>query len=97
MQILQNQREGPLLGFVEIILKGGPLLFFAPSSLAWVQRAQAGLRPNPHVSWTVRPLALRHNNPTVCSLACRWQLRLALRADRESFVIDNPRGRQHKA
>ena len=22
-----------------------------PSSLAWVQRTQAGLRPNPHVSW----------------------------------------------
>ena len=54
-----------------------------------------------HASWpsakSARKLAFGHNNPTVCSLACRWQLRLAPRADRESFSIDNPRGRQLKA
>ena len=43
-----------------------------------------------HASWplaksahklAIRPLALGQINPIVCSLACRWRLQLALRAD----------------
>ena len=34
----------------------------------------------------IGPLAKR--NPTVSSLACRWRLRSALRADQESFSIE---------
>ena len=40
-----------------------------------------GLRPTLHVCW---PLA--KPNPTACSLACRWRLQSALRADKESFL-----------
>ena len=61
----------------------------SPFSLAWVQHTQAGLWPNPHIGW---PLGLRSSakpNPTVCRLACRWWLRLALWADQESFSIDS--------
>ena len=29
-------------------------------------------------------------NPTVCSLACHWQLILALRADREFSIENHP-------
>ena len=36
----------------------------------------------------IGPSALAKRNPTVCSLACRWRLRSALRADRESFSIE---------
>ena len=43
-----------------------------------------GLWPTPHLRW---PLA--NPNPTVCSLACRWRLQSALRADRESFPIES--------
>ena len=85
---------GPLLGNVQKNVKGGPFLLFAhfgggggpspPRKLC--------LRPTPHLGWpSAKP------NPTVCNLACRWRLRSALRADRESFSIDNPRGRQLKA
>ena len=35
----------------------------------------------------IGPPALAKPNPTVCSLACRWRLQSALRADRESFSI----------
>ena len=31
-----------------------------PSSLAWVQRTQAGLRPNPHVSWPLATTILQY-------------------------------------
>ena len=37
----------------------------------------------------IGPPALAKLNPTVCSLACRWRLRSALRADRESFSIES--------
>ena len=37
----------------------------------------------------VGPPALGHNNPTMCSLACRWRLRSALRADQESFLKES--------
>ena len=37
----------------------------------------------------IGPPALAKPNPTVCSLACRWRLRSALRADRESFSIES--------
>ena len=43
---------------------------WTPSSLAWVQRTQAGLLPNSAHKLAIRPLALCHHNPTVCSLAC---------------------------
>ena len=36
----------------------------------------------------IGPSALAKPNPTVCSLACRWRLRSALRANRESFSIE---------
>ena len=38
-----------------------------------------------------RPLALSRHNPTVCSLACRWRLRLALQADQEPFILSPAR------
>ena len=59
-----------------------------PSSLAWVQCMQAGLRPSPQRRQAVRPSALGHHNPTVCSLACRRRLQSALRTDQESFSIE---------
>ena len=59
-----------------------------PSSLAWVQRMQAGLRPNSARRLAVRPPALAHRNPTGCSFACCWRLRSALRANQESFSIE---------
>ena len=37
----------------------------------------------------IGPSALAKPNPTVCSLACRCRLRLALRADQESFSIES--------
>ena len=37
----------------------------------------------------IGPPALAKPNPTVCSLAWRWRLRLALRADQESFSIES--------
>ena len=42
----------------------------SPSSLAWVQRMQAGLRPNPHVGWPsgLRPSA-KSILPCAASLA----------------------------
>ena len=59
-----------------------------PSSLAWVQRTQAGLRPNSARKLAVGPPALGHHNPTVCSLAYRCRLQSALRADHECFSIE---------
>ena len=50
-----------------------------------------------HSAKSPHKLAFGHNNPTVCSLACCWRLQSALRAHRESFSIDNPRGQQLKA
>ena len=49
----------------------------------------SAVRPNPHAGWPsgLRPLA--KPNPTVCSIACRWRLQLALRANRESFSIES--------
>ena len=38
----------------------------SPSSLAWVQRTQAGLRPNPHVSW---PSGLRPSAKSILQCA----------------------------
>ena len=37
----------------------------------------------------IAPPALAKPNPKVCSLACRWRLRSALRADREFFSIES--------
>ena len=37
----------------------------------------------------IGPPALAKPNPTVCSLACRWRLQSALRADQESFSIES--------
>ena len=39
-----------------------------PSSLAWVQCTQAGLRPNSTRRLAVGPPALGHHNPTVCTV-----------------------------
>ena len=50
---------------------------------------QAGFWPNSAHRLAIGPPALGHNNPTVCSLACRWQIRLALRANRESFSVES--------
>ena len=58
---------------------------WSPSSLAWVQRTQAGLRPKPHAGWPSGLRPLLKLNPTVFSLACRWRLRSVLRANQESF------------
>ena len=38
----------------------------SPSSLAWVQRTQASLRPNPHISW---PSGLRPSAKTILQCA----------------------------
>ena len=38
---------------------------------------------------SIGPPALAKPNPIVCSLACRCQLQLALRADQESFSIES--------
>ena len=52
---------------------------------------KADLRPSPQSRLAVGPAALGHHNPTVCSLACRWQLRSALQANQEFVSIGNPR------
>ena len=49
-----------------------------PSSLTWV--------PHSRLASVLWPFG--HHNPTVCSLACRWRLRSALRAEQESFSIE---------
>ena len=88
----------PLLKLVKKILKGGPLLLHHLSYTTDTILPGLG---TVHASWpsakSPRMLALGHNNPTVCSLACRWRLWSALWADRDSFSIDNPRGLQLKA
>ena len=52
--------------------------------MTWLPLAFA----TPHIRW---PLALQPSakpNPTECSLAFRWRLQLALRANQESFLIE---------
>ena len=90
--ILQSILQGIRVCFIgQGILQG--ILFYStiyptpPSILplmAWVTSESAGSWPSPQ-----RNLAVGHHNPKVCSLACRWWLRLALRADQESFSIVN--------
>ena len=65
------------LQFILKLLYG--TISWSPSSLTCVQHTQADLRSNLHISW---PLAFGKNNPTVCSLACRWHLR-------EAFSIES--------
>ena len=60
-----------------------------PSSLAWVQSMQVGHWPSSTHKLAIGPPVLGHDNPTVCSLAYRGPLRLALRANQESFSIES--------
>ena len=59
-------------------------LYTTPPSIltlvTWVQCTQAWPSAN-----SARRLAFGQPNPTVCSLACRWRLRSALRADQVFF------------
>ena len=60
-----------------------------PTSCDLGTAEKAGLRPSTQSRVAVGSLALGHHNPTVCSLACHWQLRLGLRADKETFSIES--------
>ena len=60
------------------------LLWLGYSSVSWPW-------PSPRSKLAIGPAALGHHNPTVRRLACRWQLRSALRADQEFVSIGNPR------
>ena len=67
-------------------------LYTTPPSIltlvTWVPQSKLAFGQTPHVGW---PSGLRPSakpNPTVCSLACRWRLRSALRADQEAFSIE---------
>ena len=62
---------------------------WTPSSLAWVQPMKACLWPHSPCRLVVGTPALGHHKHTVCSLACHWQLGLALGAHRESFSIES--------
>ena len=46
-----------------------------PTSRNMVTAEWAGLQPSPQRRLAVRPSALGHHNPTVCSLARRWRIR----------------------
>ena len=65
-------------------------LYITPPSIltlvTWVPQSRLSFGHSAH-RLAIGPTALAKPNPTVCSLACRWRLRLALRADRESFSI----------
>ena len=56
--------------------------------VTWVERTQAGLWPNSACRLAVGPLALGQTNPNSPGFACRWRLRLALRAKQESYSIE---------
>ena len=62
-----------------------------PSTLTlvnWVPQSRLAFGHSAH--WLAIGLpALAKPNPKVCSLACRWRLRSALRADQESFPIES--------
>ena len=56
--------------------------------VTWVPQSKLAFDQTPRVGWPsgLRPLAKL--DPTVCSLACRWRLQSALRADQVSFLIE---------
>ena len=56
--------------------------------MTWVLQNRLAFGHSAH-RLAIRPPALAKPNPTVCSLACRWRLRSALRADQVSFSIES--------
>ena len=67
-------------------------LYTTPLSIltlvTWVPQNRLAFGHSAH-RLAIGPPALAKPNPAVCSLACRWRLRLALRADQESFSIES--------
>ena len=67
-------------------------LYTTPSSIltlvTWVPQSRLAFGHS-SCRLAIGPSALAKPNPTVCSFACRWRLRLALRADRDSFFIES--------
>ena len=66
-------------------------LYITPPSIltlvTWVPQSRLAFGHSAH-RLAIGPPALAKPNPTVCSLACCWLLRSALRADQESFSRD---------
>ena len=66
-------------------------LYITPQSIltlvTWVTQSRLAFGHSAR-RLAIQPPALAKPNPTVCSLACRWRLRAALRADQESFSIE---------
>ena len=56
--------------------------------VTWVQQSRLAFGHSA-CRLAIGPSALAKPNPTVCSVACRWRLRSALRADQESFSIES--------
>ena len=56
--------------------------------VTWVPQSKLAFGQTPNVGWPSGLCPSAKPNPTVSSLACRWQLRSAPRADRESFLIE---------
>ena len=88
----------PVLDFLacpEIFITVGPCLmklFTTPPSIltlvTWVPQSRLAFSYSA-CRLAIGPPALAKPNPTVCSLACRWRVRLALRADQDSFSIES--------
>ena len=98
---LQDDQEsfsiefGPLLdskAFCQQLRVVLELLYPTPPSIltlvTWVLQSRLAFGHSAR-RLAIRPPALAKPNPTVCSLACRWRLRSALRADRQSFSIES--------
>ena len=68
------------------------LLYPTPPSIlilvTWVPHSRLAFHHSAQ-RLAIGPPALTKPNPTVCSLACRWRLRSARRADQESFSIES--------
>ena len=79
-----------ILTLVTWVLQGRLMkLYVTPPSIltlvTWVPQSRLAFDHSAY-RLVIGPPALAKSNPTMCSLACRWWLQLALRFNREFFL-----------